>query len=171
MGLFSSKSEETYEYKGTTLVIYQDEFPLVIEDLMDVDYDGYIKERHGNKSLILGQYSMHQYPRLDAVNYTDIPRLEYTVTIVNVPALYNRCKEQLMYENQVLHRLNEHEYQAEEAKLWGAKEAYRLYDPEYGFTNEYLLCYEKLLVEISFDWEPTIEQMAVVGEKLSSAEF
>lgn len=170
-GLFSSKSEETYEYKGVTLVIYQDELPLVIEDLIDVDYDGYIKEQYGNMSLILGHYTMYQYPRLDALNYTDIPRLEYTMTIVKVPALYNMCKERLMYENEVLRRLNEHEYQAEEAKPWGANDAYRLYDPEYGFTNEYLLCYDNLLVEISFDWEPTIEQMAAVGEKLNRAEF
>ena len=41
------------------------------------------------------------------------------------------------------------------------------FDPEFGARNDYLLCYDNLIVEISFDWEPTAEQMAIVGEKLS----
>lgn len=48
----------------------------------------------------------------------------------------------------------------------GANEAYRLYDSNSGASNEYLLCYDDFLVEINFSWEPTVEQMAVVGEKL-----
>jgi Cof subfamily protein (haloacid dehalogenase superfamily) len=41
-GFFADKNEETYEYRGLTWVIHQDELPLVVEDLMDVDFDGYI---------------------------------------------------------------------------------------------------------------------------------
>lgn len=50
----------------------------------------------------------------------------------------------------------------------GCEEAYRLYDLEYGVENKYLLCYDNLLVEIDFDWEPTAAQKAVVSEKLGS---
>ena len=35
-----------------------------------------------------------------------------------------------------------------------------------GPKNRYLLCYADRLVEISFDWAPTAEQMAQVGEAL-----
>lgn len=44
---------------------------------------------------------------------------------------------------------------------------YRLYNPVYGAENWYLLCYDDIIVEINFDWEPTVEQMKIVGEKLN----
>ena len=167
-GAFAEKDEETYEHNGITWVIHQDELPLVVEDLVDIDYSGYIKERRGNTSLILGQLVMRQNPRFDAENYYDIPSLEYTMTIVRVSALYDMCKERLIYEQEVLHPVERQEYKVEDAKPWGANEVYRLYDPEFGARNDYLLCYDNLIVEISFDWEPTAEQMAIVGEKLNS---
>ena len=61
----------------------------------------------------------------------------------------------------------EREYKPEDATPWGANEVYRLYDLEYGARNDYLLCYGNLLVEISFDWEPTVEQMNIVDQKLN----
>lgn len=166
-GLFADKDEETYEHNGTTWVIHQDELPLVVEDLLEVDYKDYIKERRGNESLILGQLEMCQHPRFDVKDYSDIPQLEYTMTIVKVSALYEMCKERLIYEQEELHVVSEEEYRAEDARPWGANEAYRLYDLEYGVENFYLLCYDNFLVEIIFDWEPTEEQMAIVGEKLN----
>lgn len=166
-GWFADKNEETYEYKGSTWVVHQDELPLVVEDLVDVDYDGYIKERRGDESLILGQLTMHQRPRLGAAGYANIPQLEYTVTIVKIPALYDLCKERLMYEKEELRPLIKQEYRAENAEPWGANEAYHLHDPEYGPENFWLLCYDGLIVELGLDWEPTAEQMAIVGEKLT----
>lgn len=150
-----------------TWVIHQDELPLVVEDLVDVDYDGYIKERRGNTSLLLGQLVMRQSPRFDADNYKDLPWLEYTITLVRVPALYDMCKDRLIYEQETLHPVREREYKSEPAEPWGANEVYRLYDSEFGVQNDYLLCYDNLLVEISFDLEPTEAQMAIVGKKLN----
>lgn len=166
-GLFADKDEETYEHNGMTWVIHQDELPLVVEDLVDVDYDGYIKERRGNMSLILGQLVMRQHPRFDANQYAQIPQLEYTMTIVRVPALYDWCKNRLIYEREILKAIDVQDYKLENAEPWGACEAYRLYDPVYGAENYYLLCYEDMIVEINFDWEPTEEQMAIVAEKLN----
>lgn len=166
-GVFADKDEETYEHNGMTWVIHQDELPLVVEDLVDVAYNEYIKERRGNETFILGQLVMRQYPRYDADNYSDIPQLEYTMTIVNVPALYEMCKERLIYEREELHYYGAEEYRAEAAAPWGANEVYRLYDLEYGLENDYLLCYDNMLVEISFDWEPTEKQKAIVGENLN----
>ena len=37
----------------------------------------------------------------------------------------------------------------------------------YGAENWYPLCYDDVIVEINFDWEPTAEQMKIAGEKLS----
>ncbi|MBQ8802013.1 MAG: DUF2812 domain-containing protein [Tyzzerella sp.] len=165
-GLLANKEEETYEHNGMTWIIHQDELPLTVEDFMEVDYDGYIKERSGNESLLLGQLEMKQRPRFDADDYTDIPQLEYTIVVVKIPALYDMCKERLIYEQEELYLIHELEYKQEDATPWGANEAYRLYDSNSGASNEYLLCYDDFLVEINFSWEPTVEQMAVVGEKL-----
>ena len=166
-GFFADKDEETYEHNGMTWVIYQDELPLVVEDLVDVGYNGYIKERRGDETFILGQLVLRQYPRYDAEDYANVPRLEYTMTVVKVPALYEMCKERLIYEREELHYYGEEECRAEDAAPWGANEAYRVYDLTYGVENQYLLCYDNLLVEIEFDWEPTVEQKRIVGEKLN----
>lgn len=165
-GLFADKDEETYEHNGMTWIIHQDELPLTVEDLLEVDYDGYIKERRESSSLFLGQLTMRQHPRYGAVNYADIPQLDYTIVAVRLSALYDMCKERLISEKDDSNI--GWEYRAEEAEPWGANEVYRLYDLEYGATNNYLLCYDDMLVEISFDWEVTTDQMKIVGEKLSN---
>ena len=166
-GFFAEKEEETYEHNGMIWIAHQDELPLVVEDLLDVEYDGYIRERRGNMSMLLGQLVMRQHPRYDAENYRNMPQLEYTMTVVRVPALYDMCKERVIYDRENKRYVSPQEYREVDASLWGAKEAYRLYDLEYGAENFYLLCYDNLLVEINFDWEPTEEQMVIVGEKLN----
>lgn len=167
-GLFADKDEETYEHHGMTWVIHRDELPLTVEDLSEVDYDGYIKERRGSSSLLLGQFTMRQHPRYDAENYADIPQLDYTIVAVRLPALYDMCKERLISEKDDSDM--GWEYRAENAAPWGANEVYRLYDLEDGAKNSYLLCYEDTLVEISFDWEPSAEQQKTVGEKLCAVQ-
>ncbi len=164
-GLFAAKDEETYEHRGSTLVIYQDELPLTIEDLMEVDYDGYIKERRGNETLFLGEFDMTQRPRFDAENYAQLPWMEYEMVFVKWQALYDTCKHYLLYEQRFMER-GELEYRLVDAAPWGAKEAYLLYDEFDGSRNQYLLCYEDTLVEINFAWELTEEQKVIVGEKL-----
>lgn len=168
-GMFADKNEETYEHNGMTWVIHQDELPLVVEDLIDIEYSGYIKERRGNMSLVLGQFVLHQFPRFDAENYKDIPQLEYTMTLVKVPVLYDMCKNRLIYEQEFWRSVKEKKYRLEDAAPWGANEVYRLYDLEFGARNTYLLCYDKLIVEIKFDWEPAAEQKKIVGEKLNES--
>ena len=166
-GLFRDKNEETYEHRGMTFVVHKDEIPLEVEDLLEIDYDGYIKERRGNESLILGQYVMRQSARFDTEHYSQIPQMEYTMTFVKTPAIYEMCRERLLYEREELWGIGKQDYRAEDADAWGANEAYRLYDPVYGAENWYLLCYDDVIVEINFDWEPTAEQMKIAGEKLS----
>ena len=38
-------------------------------------------------------------------------------------------------------------------------------------TQRYLLCYPGVLVDISFDWPPNEEQMALVGERLGGIQL
>ncbi len=41
-------------------ILYQDELPLRVEDMLDVEYDGYIYQRRGDESVFLGQYDLSQ---------------------------------------------------------------------------------------------------------------
>lgn len=124
-----------------------DELPLTVEDLLDINYEGYIKERRSEESLLLGQFFMHQFPKLDSEHYTEMPWLAYTITEVRVHRLYDFCKNSLLDG-----------YAPVDPKPWRANEAYK-HD-----SNTYLLCYENRIIEITFDWEPTTEQMGIAAD-------
>lgn len=170
-GLFEQE-KETYKHNGETFVIHNDELPLTVEDIFDVDYDGYIKERRANESLLLGEFVMLQRPRFDAVDFKEMPTLEYTIVHVKAPFLYDWCKEQLYYEgdttkNEIYPDDMKSIYQKQDATPWNANEVYRLYSSDGTPFNHYLLCYDEYLIDIKFDSELTSEQIAIVTEKLN----
>ena len=108
---------------------------------------------------------MTQYPRLGTEQYTLMPRLDYTITEVKVSFLYDTCKKYLLQQyDSTPFRLS---YEAQDDSRWGAQEVYRLVTQDYGALNQYLLCYKDCIVDITFNWDPTAEQMAIVGSKLS----
>lgn len=165
---------ETYTYKGYTQNIYHDELPLTIEDLMDTEYDGYSYAiRTRDESLLIARWEAVQRPRMDALEQ---PELEYTVTTVKVPLLYDWCKNALLqdfahhYGRPVPEDDLWEKHVAVDPALWKAREAYQLWlggEPDMRF----LLCYDGCIVEIDFSngWELTAEQMGLVAEKLSPA--
>ena len=168
---FFDRDKETYEYNGATFTVYKDELPLTVEDMLDIQYAGYIKERRSDESFLLGQFVMHQHPRFDAEQYIQMPYLEYTITEVKLPALYDFCKNSLLNARQDnivdgLVDFYDH-YEPVDPEPWNAQEAYRLYWSYGDFLDRYLLCYERRIVEIKFDWEPTDEQIAIAAERLS----
>lgn len=169
-GIFN-QGKETYEHNGTTFVIHNDELPLTVEDLYDIKYDGYTKERRVNESPLLSKYDMLQRPRFDAVDFDEMPILEYTIVDVKVPFLYDLCKKQLYYEgDKTLDDTYPDEmksiYKSENPTPWNAKEAYQLYFSDGAPRYRYLLCYGNYLIDIQFDRELTAEQIDIVTEKL-----
>ncbi len=169
-GIFAPEAE-TYEHRGSTFVLYQDEIPLRVEDMLDVTYSGYICRKHSDESIFLGRYDMSQFPRFDDEAAHDVPGLDYTLTLVKAPFFYDLCRTRLIRERDETHDPDVPEgfkrvYLQEDPAPWGAEEAYRLAWQDTGPSNTYLLCYADRFVEISFDWEPTLEHMATVGEKL-----
>lgn len=165
-------SDETYEYRGEIFTAPQDKLPLTVEDLLNVDYDGYIREQTNQQSLLLAQYEARQRPRFDAADFREMPTLEYTVTLVKVPALYDICKNALLADWEDDWRPEgEKDYAAPiDPVPWGAEEVYRLDNQEYGPGNTFLLCYEDKIVEIDFSygWDVTPEQMSLVSEKIGN---
>lgn len=157
-------------HNETTLTDYIAELPLTVEDMLDIQYEGYIKERRSDESLLLGQFVMHQHPRYDEEHF-QMPVLEYTITEVKLPFLYDFCKNSLLNAKKdkiVDGKIDFYEhYESVDPTPWNAEEAYRLYWGSGNFVDQYLLCYEKRIVEITFDWEPTTEQTMIAAERLS----
>ena len=168
---FFDREKETYEYNGATFTVYKDELPLTVEDMLDIQYDGYIKERRGDESLLVGQFVMSQHPRHDAEQSVHMPALEYTITEVKLPFLYDLCKNSLVNARQdevVDGQVDFYDhYEPVDPTPWNAEEAYRLYWSYGHFVDIYLLCYEKRIVELWFFWEPTDEQIAIAAERLA----
>lgn len=170
-GWFSRADEEVYQYNSAVFTAHHDELPLTVENLLDVRYDGYDRERRTEQSFLLAQAEMGQRPRFDAVYYDEMPRLEYTVTLVKASFLYDLCKQALLTSWEDDWRPDGHKdyILSAEPSSWGAQEAYQLANQEFGLENRFLLCYPDRIVEIRFSWEPTPEQMRIAGEKLGNA--
>lgn len=146
--------------------------PLSVTDFRDVDEDRYIEQNRNQETFMLGQRAVHMYGDWHQENFHELPDLQYTITIVKVPFLYDWCKNQLYHDLDETnnpdvpagHRMI---YQEIDASPWGAKLAYQIYQEEGYYLNWYLLCYENRIIEIRFDWEPTTEDMAIVKQKLN----
>ncbi len=165
-------NDETYEYHGNIFAAPQDNLPLTVEDLLEVNYDGYIREQTNHQSLLLAQYEARQRPRFDADDYKEMPRLEYTITLVKVPALYDLCKNALLadWEDDWMPDGQKDYAMPIDPTPWDAEDAYQLSNQEYGSENTFLLCYQDRLVEIDFSygWDVTPEQMSLVSEKIGN---
>ena len=168
---FFDRYEESSEHNGATLTDYIAELPLTVEDMLDIQYDRYIKERRGDESLLVGQFVMQQFPRFETEYIAEIPELRYTITEVKLPLLYEFCKESLLNagkDEQVDGQHVSHVYyEPVDPVPWQAEEVYRLYWSDGYYFDRYLLCYERRIVEITFGWEPTDEQIAIAADKLS----
>ncbi len=154
--------QETYEYNGRIWTVRQDELPLTLEDLLEAPPASnlYIREHSGNESLLLGQYDMRQHPRFDAENFSELPDLDYTITQIKFPALYQLCLRSLLGDPGM-----DSVWLESDAAPWGAREAYQLYGSDSRARNRYLLCYPNRIVEIGFGWEPAPDQMRAAGQK------
>ncbi len=159
------KAVGTYELYGHIYNIYNEELPLEIEDIMEVEGQ-WSKEVQGTKTIFASQmeYRQHSIP----VENNKVPDLSYNIIDINVPFLYEFCKQSL---------LNEHQdeigddfifydsYFKVDESVWNAKEAYQLRWSD-SILDRYLICWENRIVEIKFYWQPTREQIAKVVEIL-----
>ena len=166
--LFEDKDRvETYEFKGSTFRIYHDDLPLTVEDLMEVDSDArysYLANRQS--SFLASKLEASQYPTMDNL---EPPDLDYTFIEVKFAPLYDTFREELLTQYEDRNDYTDHQYffTLIDPEPWQAKEAYQLYWGSNEPMEEYLIFWEDSMLEISFDWTPTPEQMAIVAEKLN----
>jgi len=138
------------------------ELPFTIGELLDVDDSDYLKTHGEDNSIILGQYRSSQHPN----TYEHSPTMQYTITEVKMPFLYNFVADTLYHHYDEWKGWNStYEYVETDATAWGANKAWELYrngEPD----NAFLVCYDKYILEISVDWELTAEQKQMIGNKI-----
>ena len=158
---------ETYEYRGMTWEVYQDDIPLRVEALMGTDYTRWSTEARISETVLVSFREYTQRPRMDAL---EEPDLEYDIVEVKAPFLYGICKKSMLerywFNDPVEYRST---YRLIDAAPWGAAEAYQLYRYPDSPSERYLLCWPERIVEIRFDETPTTAQMALAGEILKTA--
>ena len=131
-----------------------EELPLSVTDLVEMDPDHYSRWQFRTSSPLLALLQVSDYPRI----YGEMTHsLRYDVTVVKAPALYGLCRDHYLG--------GDSRYAPTDPAPWGAQEAYQ-YVLDGQTLEYYVLCYPHRVVEITLDWTPTAEQMAVIGEKL-----
>ena len=144
-----------------------DAVPLSLSDLTDRDPDGLREQIRHNETVLLGQRTVTQQLSQTTAFPGEASFLMYTVTTVKVPAFYQWCKGQYL-DGDLTGVRSQVQYTLAEAEPWGAEEAYRQLDENGNPKTSFLLFYERTIVLIHLDWEPTRSQMTVVGQKLGS---
>lgn len=147
---------------------YQDELPLRLEDLMEIE-EGifWSTEKQEQGSFLVERMECSQHDLNGGEKR--LPRLEYVLTKVKVPGLYGFCRDGLLRKHKDVVKGGEvlyvSHYEEIDAAPWGAEAAYQLY-LEGGFIEQYILCYDKILVELDLDEPPTSEQIETIRNKL-----
>lgn len=170
-GWFDRDAAYTYEYKGMEWKVYDDDLPLMIEDIIETDYDGYSTSWYGDESLFMAKHNAYQDPRMYDLEQPD---LQYTLVKVKLPFLYNFAHKQMLEEFVRNYGITEDEWELYEhaveipASEWNAEYAYQLYvgdEPQ----NRYMLCYSGSIIILRPDHtiEITPEAKTDIGKILN----
>lgn len=150
---------------------FHDVLPLTVKDFLGGTDEGYSLKREVEESPLLRVEVMRQNMRLDRLkDEKEYYNMDYVIYSPKFQWVYDACKrESLGHLDGIDPDLVRFRYVSIDPAPWGAVKAYesRLPEEYEGSHNwPYLLCYEDRIVKISFDWEPTAEHRALVGEKL-----
>ena len=167
-GWLSKEPAYTYEVKGTTFKVYDDELPLMVQDLIETDYNGYSSSWYGDESILMSCHDAYNNPRMDALEQ---PGLQYTLVKVKVPFLYNLAHKTMLKEFPHNYGVTEEEYEFFEQDVeidpspWGANYAYQNYVGD-ELRNEFLVCYDEYIIQLNPDYELELTDTAKakVGE-------
>ena len=156
---------DSYQWGNLTWDIYDDPMPLTVEDLAETD-TRYSKEAHCQETFLLSRCEYDQRPLFNQEERDY--QLSYTVTNVKLPALYDFIRQSLLKERQdevIDDYVFVDHYEPLDAAPWGAQAAYQVRRDE-DMRDTYLICWERRMVEITFYWTPTPEQIRTAGEIL-----
>lgn len=151
-----------------------DTLPLTLADLWgdELPEADYTPSWTENASPLLAVHdgSEWAYPTGEGVT---IPSIDYAVTVVKLPLLYGRCRAQLVDKKLEINYKQIHTSALRLAEPcdpapWGANEAFQVGWQDTGLADNYLLCYDRAIVEIMFNWTPDDAQKAMVGATMGA---
>lgn len=138
-----------------TYKVYNDEgAPLDINDFANTENKTVYRYKSTDKAIIINETEWSIY----TIEQDDNFSIYYTITDVPFAPLYERCKEELIYNNEF------HNYK----KTDTGSSDYEIYideDKDYE-RSYYAFCNDKKFVNISFGWEPSEEELIFAAEKL-----
>lgn len=158
----------TYEWNGRTFEIYDDPLPLEVEDLNAVEAQ-WSKEASHQESFLLShaEYSQDTLFTSPDSQYC----LHYEIMDVKAPFLYDVVKQGLLRARQdEVHDdfvFTDH-YEPVDPSPWKAEEAYQLHWSD-SILDTYLVCWDTRIVEITFFWAPTLEEIQTAAAHLKDA--
>ena len=163
---FSRKPAEVYtDERGWEWDIYHDDLPMRAEDFVTVEETAvYSYEKKEQESLLLAldTYTQRSY------HFGSGPELGYDVLEVKADFLYDCCLKQ--WTQRDIGRdlaLFDRAYVDDSPILWGANDAYRLYDTQSKeLLDSWIICKGDYIVRIHTDWDMTDEMKTIVLEKL-----
>ena len=160
-------AEEYTVSPSRTHYAYHDELPLYMEDLLEVDGTAYSNRLYETGSFFLRETQVNIHRRFDRREDATSPTsLDYTLWRSPFPAILDLAVEDRLewYSGRIA--LEQHYVPL--APAFGAEAVWQLYDGE-NARDQYLLRFERCVIEIDFDFPPTDEQMAAAMEKLLEA--
>ena len=72
--------------------------PLSVTDFQDVDEDKYIEQNRNNETFLVSQRVVHMFGDWNVEGFHELPDLQYIITTVKVPFIYEWCKEQMFWD-------------------------------------------------------------------------
>lgn len=161
------ENAEIYEYRGNSFTAYHDPLPLYVEDLMDPEYDRYSCRLETAQSLFLTAQKVSQRSRMGE----SALGIYYDIYDIHVASVFDICFEDILHSYDKFNNFDDAGnvtndcFNKVDPTPWGADAAYCRYSGGVP-TQRFLLRYGYRIVEITFNWEPTEPQMAIVAEKL-----
>jgi len=138
------------------------DYPLVLEDLVELDHKKYAGSCQKNESPLLSHLFIHQIPLVNnelGDTLAEQWEIRYTVTVVKHPDLYSLCKDEILPD--VVPGVSD----KTDPALWGANEVH-YYDTS--GMHRYIACYDDRIINIWLGWNPTEEQIGIIAEKLGA---
>ena len=143
------------------------QMPLQISDLKEEHLDEYEKVYRVNQSIFLAHIECTEHTSWEKVEEEYI-RFDYEIVYVKADCLYELCKEELLHKYDDYYvdeeELKFDRFQKVEIPVWQAEEVYQRYMGEP--INEYVVCYDDMIVLIDFGWDVTEDEMQKVYEIL-----
>lgn len=163
IGLFVCISkDENFIYRGDEKMVLQ------LSDFTEVKEENLHGSSSRSSSLFLFREEGWQHERWeDGEEISTRSRINYTILVVEVPFIYDLCKEKLMAEkNQYIEYDENFEdlsgYRKIDMPVWDAQTVYQYFDYDGTSENEYLVCYKDRMIQIDFGWEVTEADVEIV---------